>query len=82
MGPNRSQKIHATTVREQSGALRPGLTAPLRSRLGLNLTSGREVRMSTDLIDTIRGSGNVYRDFGYADANIRQAKAILGARII
>ena len=30
----------------------------------------------------IRGSGNVYRDFGYPDADIRQAKAILGAQII
>jgi len=30
----------------------------------------------------VRGSGNVYRDFGYADADVRQAKAILGAQII
>jgi predicted XRE-type DNA-binding protein len=38
--------------------------------------------MSEDSIDTIRGSGNVYHDFGYPDADIRQAKAILGAQII
>ena len=32
--------------------------------------------------ELIRGSGNVYKDFGRADADIRQAKAILGAQII
>ena len=30
----------------------------------------------------IRGSGNVYRDFGHEDADIRQLKAILAAEII
>lgn len=29
-----------------------------------------------------RGSGNVWRDFGYADADIRQAKGLLAARVI
>ncbi len=28
------------------------------------------------------GSGNVYRDFGYPDADVRQAKALLAAEII
>jgi predicted XRE-type DNA-binding protein len=32
--------------------------------------------------DLVRGSGNVFRDFGYADADVRQAKAIIGAQII
>jgi predicted XRE-type DNA-binding protein len=30
----------------------------------------------------IRGSGNIFRDLGDADADIKQAKAILAARII
>lgn len=30
----------------------------------------------------IQGSGNVWRDFGYPDADIRQAKGIIAARII
>lgn len=33
-------------------------------------------------IEIIRGSGNVFRDFGYGDAEIRQAKALLAAEII
>ena len=32
--------------------------------------------------DLIRGSGNVYRDFGYPDANLRQARAVIAAGII
>lgn len=32
--------------------------------------------------DLVRGSGNVFRDFGIADADILQAKGILAARII
>lgn len=30
----------------------------------------------------IRGTGNVYRDFDYDDADVRQAKALLAAQII
>ena len=30
----------------------------------------------------VRGSGNVHRDFDYPDADVRQAKAIMGAQII
>ncbi len=37
--------------------------------------------MSEDL-EIIRGSGNVWRDLGYPDADIRQAKGVLAARII
>ena len=33
-------------------------------------------------MDLIRGSGNIYRDFDVADADIRQLKAILAAEII
>jgi predicted XRE-type DNA-binding protein len=33
-------------------------------------------------LEIVRGSGNVFRDFGYADADIRQAKALLGTQII
>ena len=37
---------------------------------------------SDDSLDIVRGSGNVYRDFGYPDADVRQAKALLAAQII
>src|SRR5215469_17670300 len=40
----------------------------------------------TDTLDddcqVIRGSGNVFRDFGRPDADVRQAKALLAAQII
>ena len=32
--------------------------------------------------EVAHGSGNVFRDFGRADADVRQTKAILAARII
>jgi predicted XRE-type DNA-binding protein len=35
--------------------------------------------MTTDL-DLVHGSGNVYRDFGYPDADVRQARALLAAQ--
>lgn len=35
-----------------------------------------------DDMELIRGSGNVFRDFGYPDAELRQAKALLAAEII
>ena len=38
--------------------------------------------MSGSEIDLVEGSGNVFRDFGDPDADIKQAKAILAARII
>ncbi|MBI3129655.1 MAG: XRE family transcriptional regulator [Candidatus Tectomicrobia bacterium] len=36
----------------------------------------------TRKLETVHGSGNVYRDFGRPDADIRQAKALLAAQII
>ncbi len=33
-------------------------------------------------VEFVRGSGNVFEDFGYPDADVRQAKALMGAQII
>ena len=38
--------------------------------------------MSDDDFEIVRGSGNVFRDLGMPDPDIRQAKAILAAAII
>jgi predicted XRE-type DNA-binding protein len=38
--------------------------------------------MTDELIETVPGSGNVFRDFGYPDADVRQAKALMGTQII
>ena len=38
--------------------------------------------MKKEQIETIRGSGNIYRDFNMPDADVRQLKAILAAEII
>lgn len=38
--------------------------------------------MNEGPIDIVRGSGNVFRDFGYPDADVRQAKALLGTQIV
>ena len=38
--------------------------------------------MTDDSMEIVRGSGNVFRDFGYPNADVRQAKAILAAQII
>jgi predicted XRE-type DNA-binding protein len=38
--------------------------------------------MSDDDMEIVRGSGNVFRDFGCPDADVRQAKALLAAQII
>jgi predicted XRE-type DNA-binding protein len=38
--------------------------------------------MTKDPIKVVRGSGNVFRDFGYPDADVRQAKALMGAQIM
>jgi predicted XRE-type DNA-binding protein len=35
-----------------------------------------------DDFELVRGSGNVFRDFGYPDADIRQAKCIMAAEIM
>ncbi len=38
--------------------------------------------MKKEQLELIRGSGNIYRDFDIADADVRQLKAILAAEII
>jgi predicted XRE-type DNA-binding protein len=38
--------------------------------------------MNDEPLEVVRGSGNLFRDFGYADADLRQAKALLGAQIM
>jgi predicted XRE-type DNA-binding protein len=38
--------------------------------------------MSDDDIELVRGSGNVFRDFGSPNADLEQARAILAAKII
>jgi predicted XRE-type DNA-binding protein len=38
--------------------------------------------MSDEPLEIVRGGGNVYRDFDYPDADVRQAKAIMGAEIM
>jgi predicted XRE-type DNA-binding protein len=38
--------------------------------------------MSDDEIELVHGSGNVYRDFGRADAGLAQARAVIAAKII
>jgi predicted XRE-type DNA-binding protein len=38
--------------------------------------------MTDDPLDLVQGSGNVYRDFACPDADIRQAKAIMGTAIL
>lgn len=35
-----------------------------------------------DDFELIHGSGNVFRDFGYPDADVQQTKALLAARIV
>jgi predicted XRE-type DNA-binding protein len=38
--------------------------------------------MKHDPLEVIRGSGNVYRDLGHDDADVKQFKALLAAEII
>lgn len=38
--------------------------------------------MSREVLEIVRGSGNVFRDFGDADADLEQLRAILAARIL
>ena len=35
-----------------------------------------------DDFELVHGSGNVFRDFGYPDADVQQTKALLAARIV
>ena len=36
----------------------------------------------TDDFELVRGSGNIYRDFGHANAGLEQARALVAAEII
>jgi predicted XRE-type DNA-binding protein len=38
--------------------------------------------MTDELIETMPGSGNVFRDFGYPDADLRQAKVLMGTQVM
>ena len=38
--------------------------------------------MNDEDIELIEGNGNVFRDFGDSEADLKQAKAILAARFI
>ena len=38
--------------------------------------------MMREQLETVRGSGNIYRDFDVPDADVRQLKAILAAELI
>lgn len=38
--------------------------------------------MKKENLEVIRGSGNVFRDFGHASANVEQLKAVFAAEII
>lgn len=38
--------------------------------------------MNEDDFELVRGSGNVYRDFGHTDAGLEQARAMTAAKII
>ncbi len=38
--------------------------------------------MKNERLEVIRGSGNVFRDFGHANADVEQFKALLAAEII
>jgi predicted XRE-type DNA-binding protein len=38
--------------------------------------------MKHEPMEVVRGSGNVFRDFGQADADVEQFKALLAAEII
>jgi len=41
-----------------------------------------EVAMTSEPLELIRGSSNVYRDLGHEDADVKQFKALLAAEII
>lgn len=38
--------------------------------------------MSEESLELVKGSGNVYRDFGDPNADVRQAKVVLAAEVI
>ena len=58
-----------------SAARRSALNRSLSGQLTAVVNSGTDFEL-------IEGSGNVFRDFGDPEANLKQVKAILAARII
>jgi predicted XRE-type DNA-binding protein len=38
--------------------------------------------MKSEELEIVRGSGNVFRDFGYENADVEQLKALLAAEIV
>lgn len=59
----------ATTLREKLNRLDPKRRKKIEAR-------------AAELIEIVRGSGNIWRDFGDPDADLRQAKSIIAAQII
>ena len=41
-----------------------------------------DVVMNDEPLEVVRGSGNVFADFGYPNAGLEQARAIIAAKII
>ena len=52
------------------------------SDLGTGETVKGHAAMKKETLEVIRGSGNVYRDLGQDDADVKQFKALLAAEII
>jgi predicted XRE-type DNA-binding protein len=57
-----------------------GQDTTLRKLALLNVLG--DAAMKKAQLETVRGSGNIYRDFDVPDADVRQLKAILAAEII
>src|SRR5271163_1448057 len=49
---------------------------------GADQTVEGDAEMKNEPLEVIRGSGNVFRDFGHANADVEQFKALLAAEII
>jgi len=45
-------------------------------------TTEGDVAMKNERLEVTRGSGNVYRDLGHANADVKQLKALLAAEIL
>lgn len=74
-GPRRPRKYPAATAAKKrlaAGAIATGKPSDVEMT---TTKTGEELEL-------IRGSGNVFRDFGDANPDLEQAKAILAARII
>jgi phage-related protein/predicted XRE-type DNA-binding protein len=72
--------IHAFQKKSKTGHQ----DAPIRARSGSAAAEPitGDVAMTDEPLEVIRGSGNVFRDFGSPDADREQLRAILAARII